>query len=216
MPADDDFRFSPRANRAHEIAWRPWGDEAFAESASSGKPILLSLSAVWCHWCHVMDETTYSNADVIATINADYVPVRVDNDRRPDINRRYNMGGWPSTGFLTASGEVITGATYIPPHAMLDALHRVTEYYRSRRPTTGAPNGAERPGRRRAGGSSQSNGEQRTLRTRPPPTGCSLTCSMRSIRCTAASGQSPSSRRPMRSGCCCSGRAPVATSGSTK
>ncbi len=138
--------FSPRANRAHEIAWRPWGDEVFAESASSGKPVLLSLSAVWCHWCHVMDETTYSNADVIAAINADYVPVRVDNDRRPDINRRYNMGGWPSTGFLTASGEVITGATYIPPHAMLDVLHRVTEYYRSRRPTTGAPNGAERPG----------------------------------------------------------------------
>lgn len=129
MPPDVDFRFSPRPNRAHEIAWRPWGDAAFAEARSSGKPILLSLSAVWCHWCHVMDETTYSNADVIATINGGFVPVRVDNDRRPDINRRYNMGGWPSTGFLTASGEVITGATYVPPHAMLDALARVTEFY---------------------------------------------------------------------------------------
>ena len=147
MPADDDFRFSPRANRAHDIAWRRWGDDAFAEAESSGKPILLSLSAVWCHWCHVMDETTYSNPDVIATINADYVPVRVDNDRRPDINRRYNMGGWPSTGFLTASGEVITGATYVPPHAMLDALQRVTEYHRSRRSGAGPSSDAdERPG----------------------------------------------------------------------
>ena len=129
MPPDVDFRFSPRPNRAHEIAWRPWGDAAFAEAQSGGKPVLLSLSAVWCHWCHVMDETTYSNSDVISAINAGFVPVRVDNDRRPDINRRYNMGGWPSTGFLAASGEVITGATYLPPHAMLDALARVTEFY---------------------------------------------------------------------------------------
>jgi len=144
MPPDVDFRFSPRPNRAHEIAWRPWGDAAFAEAQSSGKPILLSLSAVWCHWCHVMDETTYSNSDVIATINGGFVPVRVDNDRRPDINRRYNMGGWPSTGFLTASGEVITGATYVPPHAMLDALARVTEFYAAHKTEMGDPGSGAR------------------------------------------------------------------------
>jgi uncharacterized protein YyaL (SSP411 family) len=145
MPADADFRFSPRPNRAHEIAWRPWGDEAFAEAESSGKPILLSLSAVWCHWCHVMDETTYSNADVIAAINDGFVPVRVDNDRRPDINRRYNMGGWPSTGFLTASGEVITGATYVPPHAMLDALQRVGDFYAAHQSELDGQDGGEPP-----------------------------------------------------------------------
>ncbi len=43
------FHFSPRPNRAHEIQWREWGEEAFQEAKTQDKPILLSLSAVWCH-----------------------------------------------------------------------------------------------------------------------------------------------------------------------
>jgi uncharacterized protein YyaL (SSP411 family) len=128
-----DFRFSPRPNRAHEIAWRPWGETAFAESRRLGRPILLSLSAVWCHWCHVMDETTYSDPRVIAAVNDSFVPVRVDNDRRPDVNRRYNMGGWPTTVFVTAGGEILTGATYVPPEQMLTTLSAVREYYEANR-----------------------------------------------------------------------------------
>jgi len=67
---------------------------------------------------------------VIEIINRDYVPVRVDNDVRPDINQRYNMGGWPTTAFLTASGDILTGATYLPPDQMASALVRVAGYYR--------------------------------------------------------------------------------------
>src|SRR5712691_2648246 len=129
-----EFHFSPRPNRAHEIKWRGWSEEAFAEAGKLDRPILLSISAVWCHWCHVMDETTYSNAGVIDLINREYVPIRVDNDLRPDINQRYNMGGWPSTAFLTSSGDILTGATYLPPDQMADALARIATYYRTNQP----------------------------------------------------------------------------------
>jgi uncharacterized protein YyaL (SSP411 family) len=128
--AREEFHFSPRPNRAAEIGWRAWSAEAFEESRATGKPILLSISAVWCHWCHVMDETTYSNAGVIDIINREYVPVRVDNDVRPDINQRYNMGGWPTTAFLTSSGDILTGGTYLPPEQMASALTQVASYYR--------------------------------------------------------------------------------------
>ena len=124
-----DLRFSPRTNRAHEIAWQAWSHEAFDEARRAGKPVLLAISAVWCHWCHVMDETTYSDPRVMAAIAEGYVAVRVDNDRRPDVNRRYNMGGWPTVAFLTPDGEVLTGATYLPPDQLLDVLERVREYY---------------------------------------------------------------------------------------
>ena len=107
----------------------PWGPEAFARATAEDKPILLSISAVWCHWCHVMDETSYSDAAVIETINRRYVPVRVDNDRRPDVNARYNMGGWPTTAFLAADGATLTGATYIPPAQMRRALDEVADFY---------------------------------------------------------------------------------------
>jgi hypothetical protein len=129
-----EFHFSPRPNRANEIDWHAWSEESFAEAGKLDRPILLSISAVWCHWCHVMDETTYSNPGVINLINREYVPIRVDNDLRPDINQRYNMGGWPTTAFLTSTGEILTGATYLPPDQMADALARIAGYYRTNRP----------------------------------------------------------------------------------
>src|SRR5579863_6867050 len=124
-----DFHFSPRPNRANEIRWREWGDAPFAEAQAQTKPILLSISAVWCHWCHVMDETTYSDSDVIATINTRFIPVRVDNDRRPDVNARYNQGGWPTTAFLTIEGQLLNGATYVPPQPMLRLLEQIAAFY---------------------------------------------------------------------------------------
>lgn len=129
----EHFHFSPRPNRAHEIAWQPWGDEAFERAQRDGKPVLLAISAVWCHWCHVMDETSYSDPAVIDAINERFVPVRVDNDRRPDINARYNQGGWPTTAFLTPDGALLAGGTYIPPEQMRSALDQIEQFYRTNR-----------------------------------------------------------------------------------
>src|SRR5437899_350391 len=131
--AEGEFHFSPRPNRAAEIAWRPWGERAFQEAQVTDKPVLLAISAVWCHWCHVMDETSYSDPEVIKLVNDRYVAVRVDNDQRPDVNRRYNMGGWPTTAFLTPDGEIIHGGTYVPPEAMRSYLDEVSEIWRAER-----------------------------------------------------------------------------------
>jgi hypothetical protein len=125
----NEFRFSPRPNRAGEIDWMGWNADAFARAAAEDRPILLSISAVWCHWCHVMDETTYSDPGVIETINRRFVPIRVDNDKRPDINARYNMGGWPTTAFLAPNGRTLTGATYLPPAQMRRALDEIARFY---------------------------------------------------------------------------------------
>jgi uncharacterized protein len=132
--SEPEFHFSPRPNRAHEVRWRPWSAAAFEEARAEDKPILLSISAVWCHWCHVMDETSYSDQQVIDLVNQQYVPVRVDNDVRPDVNQRYNMGGWPTTAFLTPEGDILTGATYLPANQMADALARIAAYYRGNKP----------------------------------------------------------------------------------
>ncbi len=157
MEAAEEFHFSPRPNRASEIHWQPWSKEAFDEARTSGRPILLSISAVWCHWCHVMDETTYSHPSVIELINNEYLPVRVDNDVRPDINQRYNMGGWPTTAFLTPTGDILTGATYLPPDQMATALKRVASYYRGNQ--TEIATRALEARKRAASGAARSAGE---------------------------------------------------------
>jgi hypothetical protein len=80
-----------------------------------------------------MDETSYSDPRVIAAVNEHFVPIRVDNDRRPDVNRRYNMGGWPTTAFLAPSGDVLTGGTYLPPEQLLKSLARVKAFFDANR-----------------------------------------------------------------------------------
>lgn len=113
-----------------KISWFPWSEKIFQKAKELDRPILLAISAVWCHWCHVMDQTTYSDKNVAKLIEERYVPIRVDRDQRPDIDKRYNMGGWPTVAFLTPDGEVITGATYIPPQQMKPLLQRVSRFYK--------------------------------------------------------------------------------------
>jgi hypothetical protein len=111
--------------QAAKIKWLDWSDETFRRAREENKPILLDISAVWCHWCHRLDHDTYSVPDIARYIESNFIPIRVDTDKRPDINHRYNMGGWPTTAFLTPDGRVIGGGTYIPPDQMRQALQEV-------------------------------------------------------------------------------------------
>ncbi len=112
-----------------KIEWVDWSKEAFDKARSSGKPILLDIKGSWCHWCHVMDQTSYSDPSIIDTINKEFIPIRVDTDKRPDVNRRYNLGGWPTTAFLDSEGQTITGGTYIPPEQLREVLRSVLDFY---------------------------------------------------------------------------------------
>lgn len=127
--AGGSFSFSPRPNQAAAINWHEWGEEPFRLALKQQKPVLLAISAVWCHWCHVLDETGFSDSEVISLINRSFIPVRVDSDRRPDINARYNNGGWPTIALLTPDAEVVAGSTYMPPDDLSRFLVEVSRMY---------------------------------------------------------------------------------------
>lgn len=107
------------------VDWLAWGAESFTRAADEDKPVLLSISAAWCRACHEMDRTTYADPRVALLIRDLFIPVRVDADQRPDINDRYNLGGWPTTAFLTARGDLITGGTFVAANRMPGVLTRV-------------------------------------------------------------------------------------------
>ncbi|NQT21496.1 MAG: thioredoxin domain-containing protein [Planctomycetes bacterium] len=111
------------------ITWLNWSAEAFARARAEDKPVLLDIGATWCHWCHVMQRTTYSDPEVVEVVEEQYIPVHVDADARPDINSRYNRGGWPTTAFLTPDGEFMGGGTYIPPAQMKRQLLDYAAFY---------------------------------------------------------------------------------------
>ncbi len=112
-----------RSAAEQSIDWHPWGPEPFELAKRTGRPILLDIGASWCHWCHVMDEGTYTDPEVARLLRQHFVAVKVDRDENPEVDRRYQRqvsaltgeGGWPLTGFLTPSGEVFLGGTYFPP-----------------------------------------------------------------------------------------------------
>ena len=105
------------------INWQDWDNNLFERAKSENRMVILDLDAVWCHWCHVMEEKTYSNADVAGLINQSFIPVRVDADANPIIAARYGRWGWPATIVFDAEGnEIVKRRGYIPAIGMLAIL----------------------------------------------------------------------------------------------
>lgn len=96
-----------RTAHAGEVAWSEWSREAFERAREEDKPILLSVQAGWCHWCHVMNDTTFRDPEVLALLDEHFVVIRADGDARPDLAERYRRWGWPATVFLAPDGERI-------------------------------------------------------------------------------------------------------------
>ena len=105
------------------VDWYPWGEEAFEKAARENKPIFLSIGYSTCHWCHVMEHESFEDQTVAAILNQYFVPVKVDREERPDVDRVYMLfvqastgsGGWPMSVWLTPERKPFFGGTYFPP-----------------------------------------------------------------------------------------------------
>src|SRR5436190_2388062 len=105
------------------VDWYPWGEEAFAKARREDKPIFLSVGYSTCHWCHVMAHESFENEEVAATMNREFVNIKVDREERPDVDRVYMTfvqattggGGWPMSVWLTPDLKPFVGGTYFPP-----------------------------------------------------------------------------------------------------
>jgi uncharacterized protein YyaL (SSP411 family) len=129
------------------VEWLPWGEQAFRKAREENKPIFLSVGYSTCHWCHVMERESFENGDIAALLNRYYVPVKVDREERPDVDRVYmtfvqaatGSGGWPMSVFLTPDLKPFFGGTYFPPAAIeghpgfREVLERVAEAWRLER-----------------------------------------------------------------------------------
>lgn len=146
-----------REAAAGPVRWQPWSEATLKLARKLERPLLIDLGAVWCHWCHVMDETTYADPEVAALINRDYVPIKIDADARPDLDGYYQeaasrvsgAGGWPLTCLAMPNGALFLALGYLPPRpagpgapefegrqggaGMVAVLKRVAEVYAKRR-----------------------------------------------------------------------------------
>ncbi|MCX7604000.1 MAG: thioredoxin domain-containing protein [Bryobacteraceae bacterium] len=107
------------------VDWLPWGEAAFAKARAEDRPIFLSIGYSTCHWCHVMERESFENGEIAALLNRFFVPVKVDREERPDVDRLYmtfvqattGSGGWPLSVWLTPDLRPFYGGTYFPPES---------------------------------------------------------------------------------------------------
>ena len=99
------------------VDWYPWGEEAFAEARKRDVPVFLSIGYAACHWCHVMEHESFSDPQIAAMMNRDFVNIKVDREERPDVDQVYmdavqlmtQRGGWPSNCVAMPDGRPIWG-----------------------------------------------------------------------------------------------------------
>jgi len=129
------------------VDWHPWGEAAFRKARTEDKPIFLSAGYSTCHWCHVMERESFENEAIAAILNAHFVPVKVDREERPDVDRIYMLfvqattggGGWPMSVWLTPQLKPFYGGTYFAPDARYgrpgfrSVLLRIAEAWQSER-----------------------------------------------------------------------------------
>ncbi len=130
------------------VDWYPWGDEAFEKARREDKPIFLSIGYSTCHWCHVMERESFENEAIAELVNRWFVPIKVDREERPDIDRIYmnyvqattGGGGWPMSVWLTPDLKPFVGGTYFPPENRYGRagfpviLERVAQAWQNDRP----------------------------------------------------------------------------------
>lgn len=87
------------------INWRKFDQEIFESAKTEQKLVLLNIGANWCHWCHVMDDSTYANPEVQNLLNSNFILAHEDQDSRADLFAKYRSYGWPATIVFNANGE---------------------------------------------------------------------------------------------------------------
>ncbi len=106
------------------VDWYAWGEAAFDKARREDRPIFLSIGYSTCHWCHVMERESFESEDAASVLNRFFVPIKVDREERPDIDRIYmafvqattGSGGWPMSVWLTPDLKPFYGGTYFPPN----------------------------------------------------------------------------------------------------
>ena len=187
------------------VDWYAWGDAAFEKARAEDKPIFLSIGYSTCHWCHVMERESFENESVAALLNRWFVPIKVDREERPDVDRLYMTalqamglgGGWPLNAFLTPRLEAVLWRHLLPARIAWRTSRHDRRAAAGRPGVDRAARGARRHRRPRARGA-------RIGRIAPgvravSASGCSSRRTLRSsaarTRRTADSGPRQSSRR---------------------
>jgi hypothetical protein len=123
------------------VDWQIWNEAVLRQARLENKLIFVSVGYFSCHWCHVMQRESFSDAEVAQLLARDFISVKIDRELRPELDRRLiqfvdktrGSAGWPLNVFLTPAGYPLTGFTYLPRPAFTSVLQQLQQQWLSRR-----------------------------------------------------------------------------------
>jgi thioredoxin-related protein len=105
-----------------EIQWHTYND-GMARGKFENKRVFIHFWAEWCAACKTMEKNTFSDPDVVAALNEDFIPVKVNADREVTTASIYRVQALPDNWFIAADGEIIGNRPgYIPPDQLRNIL----------------------------------------------------------------------------------------------
>lgn len=112
-----------QSHAAGPIAWLPWSEVALERAQRDQKPVFLAVGVFTSELSRAMTRQTFSNADVGALLNENFVCILVDAKERPDVVALYQnylqaakqVSGPPMNIWLTPELKPFEGANYLPP-----------------------------------------------------------------------------------------------------
>ena len=130
-------------HKDNPVNWYPWGDEALKKAKDENKPIFLSIGYSTCRWCHNMNRESFQDEEVAEILNEYYIPIKVDREERPDLDKVYitfaealtGSAGWPLNLILTPEKKPFFAGTYFPKKTrnrmigLVDLLSQIKEVW---------------------------------------------------------------------------------------
>ena len=129
-----------KQHSTNPVDWMPWNQNVLRLASNENKLLIISIGYSSCHWCHVMEEETFSNEDAAKIMNSNFINIKVDREERPDIDELYmkslvlmtGSGGWPMNIIALPDGSPIWGGTYLPKENWINVLTQINELFTNR------------------------------------------------------------------------------------
>jgi YHS domain-containing protein/thiol-disulfide isomerase/thioredoxin len=91
------------------IHWEFAIESAKRAAAQSNRNVLIVFSASWCQACRAMENEVFNQPEVIAAVDANYVPVKINVEYFPLTAKQYGVRVLPTTVILSPGpqGQVL-------------------------------------------------------------------------------------------------------------
>jgi thiol:disulfide interchange protein DsbD len=108
---------------AAETHWYTY-EEGMIASGVKNMPVLIDFYADWCSPCVAMEKGTYPDSRVVSELS-DFIAIKVDTQKRIDIETKYMIEYYPTIVFLNPKGnEVSRHIGYLGPDEMVGEIKK--------------------------------------------------------------------------------------------